>query len=36
LPKRYWFATKDGLFNLFRDANSGPGAPNGPRRKGEG
>ncbi|CAB1119196.1 unnamed protein product [Ectocarpus sp. CCAP 1310/34] len=36
VPLSYWFAMKDGLYNLFRDPDSGPGAPNGGRRKGEG
>ncbi|CAM9954580.1 unnamed protein product, partial [Scytosiphon promiscuus] len=36
VPLSYWFATKDGLYNLFRDPDSGPGAPNGGRRAGEG
>lgn len=29
VPLRYLYATKDGLFTLFRDPNAGPGAPNG-------
>ncbi|CAN0007223.1 unnamed protein product [Pylaiella littoralis] len=36
VPLSYWFATTDGLYNLFRDPDSGPGAPNGGRRSGEG
>ncbi|CAM9848378.1 unnamed protein product, partial [Ascophyllum nodosum] len=35
VPLTYWFATKDGLYHLFRDPQSGPGAPNGGRKKGE-
>jgi superfamily II RNA helicase len=29
VPLRYLFATKDGLFPLFRDPDAGPGAPKG-------
>ena len=29
VPLRYLFATKEGLFPLFRDPNAGPGAPKG-------
>jgi superfamily II RNA helicase len=29
VPLRYMFATKDGLYSLFRDPDAGPGAPKG-------
>jgi replicative superfamily II helicase len=29
VPLRYLFATKEGLYPLFRDPDAGPGAPNG-------
>jgi ATP-dependent RNA helicase HelY len=29
VPLRYFFATRDGLFPLFRDPDAGPGAPHG-------
>jgi superfamily II RNA helicase len=32
VPLRYLFALKSGLMPLFRDPNSGPGAPNGVRK----
>lgn len=31
----YWFASRDGLYHLFRDPESGPGAPNGIHKPGE-